>query len=137
VRVRALLGLAAAILNYFVLVLLGVDHALLWGVLSFLLSFVPNIGFAISVIPPVLLALLEGGWVRALIVFAAYQLINIGIDNIIGPRVVAKQMQISALVSFLSVIFWAWVLGPMGAILAVPLTVLIRDFSFPSEEAAA
>jgi AI-2 transport protein TqsA len=130
VRVRALLGVAAAVLNYFVLLIVGVDHALLWGVLSFLLSFVPNIGFAISVIPPVLLALLEAGWVRAVIVLAAYQLINIGIDNVIGPRIVARQMQISALLSFLSVIFWAWVLGPIGAILAVPLTVLIRDLSF-------
>ncbi|HEX8829561.1 MAG TPA: AI-2E family transporter, partial [Longimicrobium sp.] len=105
-------------------------HALLWGVLSFLLSFVPNIGFTLSVIPPLLLALLEGGWVRALIVFAGYQVINTVIDNIIGPRFVGRQMQISALLSFLSVIFWTWVLGPTGAILAVPLTVLVRDLAF-------
>jgi predicted PurR-regulated permease PerM len=123
--VRAALGLVAALLDYVVLVALGVEHALLWGVLSFLLSFVPNIGFALSMLPPMLLALLEHGWVSALIVFVAYQVIN----NVIGPRFVGKQMNISALVSFLSVIFWTWLLGPTGAILAVPLTVLVRDLA--------
>jgi predicted PurR-regulated permease PerM len=127
IGVRAALGLVAAVLDYVLLVALGVDHALLWGVLSFILSFVPNIGFTLSLLPPTLLALLEGGWVRALIVFVAYQVINTVIDNVIGPRFVGRQMQISALLSFLSVIFWAWVLGPTGAILAVPLTVLVRD----------
>ncbi|HEX6750060.1 MAG TPA: AI-2E family transporter [Longimicrobium sp.] len=127
IGVRAALGLVAAVLDYIVLVILGVEHALLWGVLSFILSFVPNIGFTLSMLPPTLLALLEGGWVRALIVLVAYNVINTVIDNVIGPRFVGKQMQISALVSFLSVIFWAWVLGPTGAILAVPLTVLLRD----------
>jgi predicted PurR-regulated permease PerM len=125
--VRAVLGLAAAVLDYLVLLVLGVEHALLWGVLSFLLSFVPNIGFTLSMIPPMLLALLEHGWVSAVIVFVAYQVINTVIDNVIGPRFVGKQMNISALVSFLSVLFWAWLLGPTGAILAVPLTVLVRE----------
>jgi len=134
VGVRAVLGLAAAVLNYILLLVLGVEHALLWGVLSFLLSFVPNIGFTLSVIPPTLLALLEGGWMRALIVFAAYEVINTVIDNVIGPRFVGRQMQISALLSFLSVIFWTWVLGPTGAILAVPLTVLVRDLAFGPAE---
>ena len=124
--VRAVLGLVAAVLNTILLLVLGVDHAVLWGVLSFILSFVPNIGFTLSVIPPVVLALLEGGWVRALIVFVLYQVINTIIDNVIGPRFVGRSMQISALLSFLSVIFWTWVLGPTGAILAVPLTVLVR-----------
>jgi predicted PurR-regulated permease PerM len=132
--VRAVLGLIAAILDYLLLQILGVDYALLWGVLSFLLSFVPNIGFTLSLVPPTLLALVEGGWQRALIVFVGYQLINNVLDNVIGPRFVGREMKISALLSFLSVIFWAWVLGPTGAILAVPLTVLIRDLAFgPSD----
>lgn len=128
--VRAVLGLIAAVLDYLLLVALGVDYALLWGVLSFLLSFVPNIGFTLSLIPPTLLALVEGGWQEALIVFVGYQVINNVLDNVIGPRFVGREMKISALLSFLSVIFWAWVLGPTGAILAVPLTVLIRDLAF-------
>ena len=128
--VRAVLGLVAAVLDYVLLQVLGVDYALLWGVLSFLLSFVPNIGFTLSLIPPTLLALVEGGWQEALIVFVGYQLINNVLDNVVGPRFVGREMKISALLSFLSVIFWAWVLGPTGAILSVPLTVLIRDLAF-------
>lgn len=128
--VRAVLGLAAAVANYLLLLLVGVDHALLWGVLSFLLSFVPNIGFLLSVVPPMLLALLGKGWVSAAIVLIGYVVINSALDNVIGPRLVARQMKISALLSFLSVIFWAWVLGPTGAILAVPLTVLIQQLAF-------
>jgi AI-2 transport protein TqsA len=112
-----------------------VDYALLWGVLSFLLSFVPNIGFTLSLIPPTLLALVEKGWPSALIVLVAYQVINNVIDNVIGPKFVGREMKISALLSFLSVIFWAWVLGATGAILAVPLTVLIRDLTFGPADA--
>jgi AI-2 transport protein TqsA len=131
--VRTVLGLAAAVLNYLLLLIAGVDHALLWGVFSFLLSFVPNIGFALSVIPPVLIALLSNGWGNAVVVLIGYLIINAAIDNVIGPRFVARQMKISPLLSFLSVIFWAWLLGPIGAILAVPLSVLIQDLAFGPE----
>lgn len=129
--VRAVLGFIAAALDYVLLLVVGVEYALLWAVLSFLLSFVPNIGFTLSLVPPVLLALLALGWKEALIVLIGYQVINNVLDNVIGPRFVGRQMQMSALLSFLSVIFWAWVLGPTGAILAVPLTVLIRDLATP------
>ena len=132
--VRAVLGLAAAVMNYMLLLMVGVDHAVLWGVLSFLLSFVPNIGFLLSVVPPMLLALLSKGWVSAVIVLIGYVVINSALDNVIGPRLVARQMKISPLLSFLSVIFWAWVLGPTGAILAVPLTVLIQQLAFSPAE---
>lgn len=133
--VRAVLGLIAAVLDYILLETMGVDYALLWGVLSFLLSFVPNIGFTLSLVPPTLLALVEKGWPEALIVLVGYQVINNVIDNVIGPRFVGREMKISALLSFLSVIFWAWVLGATGAILAVPLTVLIRDLAFGPADA--
>lgn len=133
--VRAVLGLIAAVLDYILLEAMGVDYALLWGVLSFLLSFVPNIGFTLSLIPPTLLALVEKGWPSALVVLIAYQVINNVIDNVIGPKFVGREMKISALLSFLSVIFWAWVLGATGAILAVPLTVLIRDLTFGPADA--
>jgi predicted PurR-regulated permease PerM len=138
--VRSVLGAGAAFLNYLLLLLLGVDYALLWAVLSFLLSFVPNIGFILSMLPPMLLALLGNGWVNALFVFAGYQIVNTLLDNVIGPRFIGRQMKISALLSFLSVIFWAWLLGPTGAILSVPLTVLIQDLAFgppPADQEAA
>jgi AI-2 transport protein TqsA len=132
--VRSALGLTAALLDYLLLLAIGVDHALLWGVLSFLLSFVPNVGFLLSVVPPALLALLSKGWVSAAIVVLGYVVINAALDNVIGPRVIARQMSISALLSFLSVIFWTWLLGPTGAVLAVPLTVLIQQLVFDSTE---
>lgn len=131
--VRTILGLAAALLNYILLLVLGVDYALLWAVMSFFFSFVPNVGFVLSMVPPILLALLESGWASALIVFIGYQIINTVIDNVVGPRFVGRQMKISPLLSFLSVLFWTWVLGATGAILSVPLTVLIRDLAFPEK----
>ena len=134
--IRAVLGLAAAVLNYLLLLALGVDFALLWGVLSFVLSFVPNIGYTLSVIPPVLVALVDGGWQNALFVFLGYTVINNVLDNVVGPRYVGAQMQMSALLSFLSVIFWAWVLGPTGAILAIPITVFLRDVLMADPEVA-
>lgn len=129
--IRAVLGVVAAVLNYVLLLLLGVDFALLWGVLSFVLSFVPNIGYTLSVIPPVLIALVDGGWQQGVFVYLGYTVINNVVDNVVGPRYIGQQMQMSALLSFLSVIFWAWVLGPTGAILAVPLTVLVRELVSP------
>jgi predicted PurR-regulated permease PerM len=134
VGVRALLGLAAAFLNYLLLLTVGVEHALLWGVLSFLYSFVPNVGFLLSLLPPTMLALLNGGWVNAAVVVGGYIVINVVLDNVVAPQLIARQMEISPLLSFLSVIFWAWLLGPTGAILAVPLTVLIQQMVFGSAD---
>lgn len=131
-RMRAILGLAAASLNFALFLLLDVDHAGLWALLSFAMSFIPNIGFFLAMLPPVLIALLSNGWVNALIVLAGFQIINSLIDNVIGPRYVGKAMEISPLLTFLSVIFWTWVLGPMGAVLCVPLTILVKDLTSDS-----
>jgi AI-2 transport protein TqsA len=135
--VRAVLGLVAAALDYVLLLVMGVEHALLWAVFSFVLSFVPNIGFTLSVIPPALMALLGLGWQQALIVVVVYMIINNVVDNVIGPRYVGAEMKMSPLLSFLSVIFWAWVLGPTGAVLAIPLTVFLRDVALGMGEKPA
>jgi AI-2 transport protein TqsA len=127
--VRAMLGFAAATLNYVVLRLLHIDYAGLWAVLSFVFSFIPNIGYFMALVPPLLLALLSGGWMRALMVLAGFQLINTLTDNVVGPRFVGQQLNMSPLLTFLSVVFWGWVLGPIGAILSVPLTVLVKDLT--------
>ena len=124
--ITAWTGALVGVVNAIVLYILGVDFPILWGVLAFLFSFIPNIGFMLSMIPPALLALLEFGWTKALIVVAAYIIINAGVDNVLKPKVIGDDLDISVATTFISLVFWGWVLGPLGAILAVPLTLLVK-----------
>lgn len=119
-------GLLQAIANVIVLMILNVDFAVTWGVLFFFLNFVPTFGFLIAIIPPALIALLQYGWKIAVMVIAAWWLINFVGDNIIKPKFMKKGFDISLLLVIISVIFWSWVLGPIGAILAIPLTLTIK-----------
>lgn len=123
---KAILGAVVAIADTALLWVLGVDFALLWGVLSFILSFIPNIGFILSLIPPVAMALIQYGPWKALIVLLAYILINGTCDNVIGPRYMGEGLNLSPLVTFVVVMYWSWVLGAAGAFLALPLTILVK-----------
>jgi AI-2 transport protein TqsA len=122
---RAVLGGIAAILDTIVLVALGIPSALLWGVLSFLMSFVPNVGFIISMIPPALLGLVVGGLPTAILVVIAYSVINVAIDYLVQPRFIGSAVDLSPVVVTVSLLFWALVLGGAGAIFAVPLTIIL------------
>jgi predicted PurR-regulated permease PerM len=133
VGLNAIFGLAAAVLDTILLLSLGVDFAILWGVLSFLLSFLPNIGFIIALTPPTLLALVQFGFGRAIAVLAGYVVINFLVDNVIKPRFVGSRLDLSPLVVVLSLLFWGWLIGPMGALAAVPLSIGAR-FLFESFE---
>jgi predicted PurR-regulated permease PerM len=113
--------------------ILGVDYPLLWGVTAFFLSYIPYIGLATAMIPPALLALAEFGWVQALIVVVAITAINLLIENILEPGYTGRQLQLSPTVVFFSFFFWAWLLGPAGALLSMPITVLLL-LVFRSEE---
>lgn len=124
---RAWFGAIAAVLDTILLLVLGVDFALLWGVLSFLMSFIPNIGYIISLIPPLLLAWLDSGLSQALLVLIGYQLINGGIDSVIAPRYMGEGLDLSTLVTVVAVFFWAYILGPIGAFLALPMTAMVRE----------
>ena len=126
--INAGVGLLAAVLNVILLAIMGIDFALLWGVLSFFMSFIPNIGFLISVIPPAFMALVQYGVTEMLIVIVAYVLINFLVDNVIKPRFIQEGLNISATVTFLSLILWGWVFGPIGAILAVPMAMIVQAF---------
>jgi len=119
--VNLLVGLGDALL----LVVMGVDYALLWGVLAFFLGFVPSIGFWVALIPPVILAYAQYGIEKALVVFVAYVLINGGVQNFVQPKIMGDRLRISPVVVFVSLFAWAFILGGIGAILAVPLTLLI------------
>ena len=128
VAINAVFGLIAAVMNTILLMALGVDFPILWGVLSFLLSFVPNIGFIIALVPPALLALIEHGFVRPVVVVVSYTMINFVVDNIIKPRFVGATVDLSPLVVVVSLLFWGWLLGPMGALVAVPLSIGLKFF---------
>lgn len=133
ITVNSIFGLIAAVINTALLLALGVDFAFLWGVLSFLLSFVPNIGFVVALVPPAALALIEFGFSRALFVVGGYTIINFLVDNVIKPRFVAESVDLAPIIVVLSLLFWSWLLGPMGALVAVPLSIAAK-FLFESFE---
>ena len=119
-------GFLNAMVNYIYLLILGVDFALTWAVISFLFNFIPNIGFVMAVIAPATIALLEYGWLRALLVVVGYVLFNFIAENVFKPRTMKAGLDISPLMTVLSVVFWSWVLGAAGTILAVPLTITLQ-----------
>ena len=94
--------------------------------LAFVTNFIPNIGFVIGVIPPALIALLDSGPGLMLAVIALYSVVNFVIQSIIQPRVVGDTVGLTPTLTFLSLVFWTWLIGPLGALLAVPLSLLIR-----------
>ena len=124
--VTTLLGIVQGTLNTIALAFLGVPSALLWGMLSFLCSFVPNVGYFIAVIPPLFFVFLVGGWSTAIVVLVVYAVINAVVQSIVQPRVVGQAVSLSQTVTLFSVLFWAVIIGPIGAILAVPLTLLAK-----------
>lgn len=126
VVINTVFGLAAGIANTLLLWSLGVDFAILWGVLSFLLSFLPNIGFVLALIPPTLLALLQFGLARAAIVAIGLIIINMILDNFVKPRFLGESLDLSPAVVVLSLVFWSWLLGPVGALMAVPLSIAVK-----------
>lgn len=121
--VRALLGMFAAVLIFALLVVLGVPLPALWAFLVFGASFVPNVGVILALVPPTLLALLDAGVAAAIAVVAGYTVVNLIQDNVLQPIVMGAELNLSPLVVFVSVIAWAWIFGPAGALLAVPLTL--------------
>lgn len=107
------------------LLILGVDYALLWGLLAWFMGYIPSIGFIIALIPPVLMAYAEFGLPTALIVAVGYILINGGIQNFVQPKIMGNRLKISPLVVFVGLFIWGYLLGGVGAILAVPMTLLV------------
>ncbi|MBX3184992.1 MAG: AI-2E family transporter [Polyangiaceae bacterium] len=104
----------------------GVDFALLWGLLAFLLNYVPNIGSVIAAVPAVLLALVQYGLGRGLVTLAGYLVVNLVIGNFIEPALMGRRLGLSPLVVFLSLLFWGWLWGPVGMLLSVPLTMIVK-----------
>lgn len=134
--VRAELGLFAAVLSLVLLLALGVPLPVLWAVLVFFASFIPNIGAFIAIVPPTILAFLDGGPGVAAMVIVGYAVINFVQDQFLQPVVMGSQLNLSPLVVFIALVVWAWILGPAGALLAVPLTLGLVTVlaAFPSSQ---
>ena len=108
------------------LAILGVDYAMLWGLLAFVLNYVPNIGSIIAALPAVLLAFIQLGIFKAVAVAVGFAVINVVMGNVIEPKFMGQRLGLSTLVVFLSLLFWGWVLGPVGMLLSVPLTITAK-----------
>lgn len=124
--VSTVFGLIVAALDVVALYWLGIPLALLWGLLSFITNYIPNIGFVLGLIPPALLGLVEGGISTMIAVIAVYCVVNFVIQTIIQPKFTADAVGLNVTVTFLSLVFWTWVLGALGALLALPMSLFIK-----------
>lgn len=106
--------------------LIGVDYPVLWGVLAFMLNFVPNIGSIIAAVPAVLLTMVQLSFASAMLVAAVYVVVNVLVGSVIEPKYMGKGLGLSTLIVFVSLVFWGWVLGPVGMLLSVPLTITVK-----------
>ncbi len=126
IAIKTALSFITALLVYFWLLFFKVDYPIMWAMLAFLLNFVPTLGSILAAIPPVLLALVQLGPSTAALTGLGYLLVNVIIGNVVEPRMMGKGLGLSALVVFLSLVFWGWVLGPVGMLLSVPLTMTVK-----------
>lgn len=124
VTLTTMLNFATGLCNAILLWVIGVDLALLWGVLSGLLGYIPVVGFWVAMIPPMILAYLKGGLPLGLVVLAGYALINGTVENLVKPRMLGQRLKISPAVVVIALFVWGWLLGAVGAILSTPLTLL-------------
>ncbi|WP_454044283.1 AI-2E family transporter [Cellulosimicrobium sp. Marseille-Q8652] len=124
--VNASFGAVVAVVDGIALAMLGVPAPVVWAILAFVTNFVPNIGFVLGLVPPAVMAFVVGGWPLALAVVTVYCVVNVVLQVLVQPKFVADAVNLSLTLSFVSVVFWTFVIGPLGAILAIPLTLLVR-----------
>ncbi|HHP8474140.1 TPA: AI-2E family transporter [Klebsiella aerogenes] len=123
---KTAISLVTGLVVWGMLALLDVRFAFMWGLLAFALNYIPNIGSVLAAIPPILQVMVFGSLYEALIVTAGYLIINLVFGNILEPRIMGRGLGLSTLVVFLSLIFWGWLLGPVGMLLSVPLTIIVK-----------
>ncbi|GAB3312070.1 AI-2E family transporter [Epidermidibacterium keratini] len=132
--VSTVFGAIVAVLDYLALVILGVPAAFLWGVLAFVTNYIPNVGFVIGLVPPALLALIDDGPGTMALVIVIYVALNFIIQSLIQPKYVGDSVGLTTTASFLSLIVWSYLLGPLGAILAIPLSLLVKAVFVDNDE---
>jgi len=124
--IKTIVSFMTGFLIWIYLLIIGVEYAILWGLIAFLLNYIPNIGSIIAGVPAILFALVQLGFVGALWTTGGFVAVNVIIGNFIEPRMMGKGMGLSTLVVFLSLIFWGYVLGTVGMFLSVPLTMTVK-----------
>jgi predicted PurR-regulated permease PerM len=124
--IHTFISLLTGVLLGIWLSVLGVDFPVLWGFLAFLLNFIPNVGSMIAAIPPTLLTLIQQGPGYALLTMTGFLLVNFVLGNAIEPRIMGRELGLSTLIVFLSLIFWGSLLGPVGMVLCIPLTMALK-----------
>ncbi|NLW83328.1 MAG: AI-2E family transporter [Phycisphaerae bacterium] len=123
---KTAVSLLTGVLVMNMLMILNVSYPVVWGLIAFLLNFVPNVGSIIAAVPAIILALVQHSPSVAGLTFLGYMVINVSIGNFLEPRLMGQRLGLSPLVVFVSLIFWGWVLGPMGMLLSVPLTMTVK-----------
>lgn len=123
---KTIISLITGFMVGFGLWMFGVDHFILWAVIAFLFNYIPNIGSIIAAFPAVIMALIQFSPLMAGAVALMYVAINVVMGNVIEPRVMGRGLGLSTLVVFLSLLFWGWLLGPVGMLLSVPLTMMVK-----------
>jgi len=135
--VTTVFGFIVAVLDTIALTIMGIPLAITWGLLAFVTNYIPNVGFIIGVVPPALLGLLTGGPGLMVAVIVVYCVLNLVIQSIIQPRFIGDAVGLSTTLTFVALVFWAWLLGGLGAILAIPLTLLIKALLIDIDPKAA
>jgi predicted PurR-regulated permease PerM len=124
--VTTIFGFIVAVLDGSALAIIGVPLPITWAFLAFITNYIPNVGFLIGLVPPALLALLTGGVSEMLLVIGVYCVLNFIIQSLIQPRFIGDSVGLAMTTTFVALVFWAWLLGPLGALLAIPLTLLVK-----------
>ena len=127
-HIKTALSIVTGVLVGFFTGVVGLDFPVFWGLLAFIFNFVPNVGSILASIPPILLALVTNGLGSAALVAGGYLAINTVIGNIIEPKIMGRRLGLSPAVVILSLFFWNWVLGPVGMLLSLPLTMVVKFF---------
>lgn len=126
IAIKTTVSLGTGVFVTLALWLIGVDFPILWGLLAFLLNYVPTIGSIIAAVLPVLLALVQLGPGHAIATAAVFLVVNVVMGNVVEPKFMGRSLGMSTLVVFLSLVFWGWMLGPVGMLLSVPLTMTAK-----------
>jgi len=134
--VNAAFGAIVAVIDGLALWWMGIPVPIVWAILAFVTNFIPNIGFVLGLVPPAILAFVVGGWPLFLGVIAVYCVVNVVLQVLVQPKFVSDAVDLSLTLSFFSVIFWTFIIGPLGAILSIPLTLLARSLVLEGDPGA-